>query len=218
MRPETGRLDGRSAVRVTVAAFGVVAAIAGIEHGVGAALQGSVPPAGLVFESWPDAPAYEILAGEPAMTVVPDLLVSGVLTILVSLGVAAWSIKYLRRSRGRWGLVALSFVLLLVGGGFGPPIVGFLVGTAAARIDAGRRWLRRRVSEDPRTTMATLWPYSLVIGLAGWLSLWPGVPLLSYLFGIENEWLVLSLVLVAFATLLSTFLTGFAYDDVHGRR
>lgn len=57
-----------------ITAFGVVVALAGIEHGVGELLQGATRPDGLFIESWPDTAAFEILSGEPAMTVVPSLL------------------------------------------------------------------------------------------------------------------------------------------------
>jgi hypothetical protein len=55
------------ATRRAVQVFGVIAAAAGIEHGVGELRQGAIPPPALVFQSWPDAPAFEVLAGEPAL-------------------------------------------------------------------------------------------------------------------------------------------------------
>ena len=74
-----------SATRIVVSTFGAVVAFAGVEHGVGEILQGPVAPAGLAIESWPDVKAFEILAGEPAMTVIPNLLVTGVLAVVVAL-------------------------------------------------------------------------------------------------------------------------------------
>lgn len=206
-----------SAVRATVSVFGVVAAVAGFEHGVGAILQGNVPPAGIFFESWPNTPAYEILSGEPAMTVVPNLLASGVLTVLLSTILAVWSIASIDSPRGGPGILVLSALLLLVGGGFGPPLVGFVVGLAATRADAGRTWMGDAVSPRRRHALARLWRYLLVAAIVGWFSLWPGVPLLAYLFGFSDPFLVAGLTVLDFALLVSTLVAGFAYDSVRHR-
>lgn len=70
--------------RLLVSLLGLVVGLAGIEHGVGEILQGSVSPAGLMFPSWPEAELMKVFNGEPAMSVIPNFLVSGILTVLVS--------------------------------------------------------------------------------------------------------------------------------------
>lgn len=204
---------GRAA-RVSVSAFGLVVALAGFEHGIGAALQGPVEPPGLVFESWPDSPAYEILGGEPAMTVVPNLLVAGALTTLVSVAFGVWSVRYVGRRRGGVGLIALSVLLLLVGGGFGPPMLGLVLGLAATRLDSGWRWLERATTAGTRRRLGRFWAPSLVVGLASLLALWPGVPLLAFLFGFADAGLVVALTLLGFGGLVSSLATGFARDSI----
>jgi hypothetical protein len=139
---------GRRATRVVVGALGALVGLAGVEHGVGEVLQGPGRPEGLVIESWPDAAAFEVLSGEPAMTVVPDLQVTGVLAILVGLTVAVWSIWFVGRRRGGLVLIGLSVLLLLVGGGLFPPLMGIALGAVASRMgrDAARPprpWRRR---------------------------------------------------------------------------
>jgi hypothetical protein len=58
-----------AAVRVVAGTF-AVAALAGVEHGVGEMLQDDPKTGSLVIESWPDVAGFEPLDGEPAMT--PD--------------------------------------------------------------------------------------------------------------------------------------------------
>jgi len=77
-----------NATRTVVSTFGLLAGLAGIEHGVGEILQGSVRPAGPVIESWPGSKAFEILGGEPALTVIPNLLVTGIVAVIVAVAVA----------------------------------------------------------------------------------------------------------------------------------
>jgi len=139
-----------NATKAAVSAMSAYVAMAGIEHGVGEIVQGNVRPDGMVIMSWKD-PAFSVVAGEPAMTVVPSLLVSGILSILVSLVFLVWGIRFVQRKHGGLVLILLSIILLLVGGGFAPPVLGIILGAAGTKVNStwgswsSRRpgWLRR---------------------------------------------------------------------------
>lgn len=208
-----GGAEIRNATRATVSAFGALAGLAGIEHGVGEVLQGNVAPDGVMIESWPGSELFGTLAGEPAMTIVPNLLATGILAILVSLIFLVWATMFVHRKHGGLVLILLSVVMLLVGGGFGPPILGVTVGLAATRINAPLRLRRTYLSDGWRRFLANLWPWSLVAGLIAWLSLLPGTVLLDHFFGVRNPELVVPvLTLSAFGLLLLTIFAGFARD------
>jgi len=83
-------------------------------HGPGEMLQGNISPDGLVIEAWPE---LTVLAGEPAMTIIPSFLVTGILTIIFGLLVAVWAAKFVQRKNGGLVLILLSIIMLLVGGG-----------------------------------------------------------------------------------------------------
>jgi hypothetical protein len=204
------------ATRIFVAVFGSLAALAGIEHGVGELLQGRVRPAGLVIESWPDSAFFRIQSGEPALTVVPDLLAAGVLTITVSLVLLVWSVAYVQRRHGGLVLIGLSLVLLLVGGGFGPPLLGTLVGLTAIVGGAPSRGRRagaaQRLTPGHARALAALWPWALGACLAAWLFLLPGVPMLSYFWGVESAALVVAAIGAAFGLLILTALLSLVRD------
>lgn len=127
---------------MTVSTFGALAGLAGIEHGIGEVLQGNRATDGVMILSWPESELFRILTGEPAMTFVPNLLLTGLLAIVVSLVFLVWTTAFVGREHGGLVLIVLSVVMLLVGGGFGPPILGVIVGIAATRIDAPPRWWR----------------------------------------------------------------------------
>lgn len=116
--------------------LGVLVAAAGFEHGVGEMLQGSGPPPSWMFPSWPDVPALASAAGEPAMTLIPNLLISGLLTVATSLVILAVVVRRLGRGWAPVTLALLSALLLLVGGGFVPPLLGLAVAAAATRVKA----------------------------------------------------------------------------------
>jgi hypothetical protein len=113
-----------NATRITVSTFGVLAGLAGIEHGIGEALQGNVAPDAAMFLSWPDSEVFELLNGEPAMTLIPNLLVTGILAIVASLIFLAWATMFVHRKHGGLVLILLSVVMLLVGAGFSPRFSG----------------------------------------------------------------------------------------------
>jgi hypothetical protein len=197
------------ALRVVVATFGVIVAVAGVEHGVGEILEGPVASSSLVIESWPDTRAFAILSGEPAMTIIPNLLVSGVLTITISVVVAIWAVGYAHRPRGGLVLAGLSLLLLLVGGGFAPPLIGLILGLAATRIGVG--------STAPGAAarrLARAWRWALGAGVVGYLGLFPGMVLAYAIFGVESEGLVGLFALLAFGGLLGSIVAARAHDRV----
>lgn len=196
------------ATRTTVATFGVLAAFTGVEHGLGAIAQGPVTPPSMVFESWPQVAAFDPLNGEPAMTLVPNMLATGVLAVLVATVLGVWSLYYAGRRHGGTVLLALSVLLLLVGGGFGPPLLGALAGALATRIPAPR-------CREPRPVtglVATAWPWPLVVAVACFLGLFPGTTLLSALIGFEGPLLVAALTIGAFLSTALAMWTARAHD------
>lgn len=201
----------RSATRITVSTFGAIAGLAGIEHGIGEVLQGNVPPDGVMILSWPDSEVLDILAGEPAMTVVPNLLVTGMIAIFVSAVFLVWATVFVDRRRGGPVLIGLSVVLLLVGGGFGPPILGLILGAARMNVPPDRR--RAYPSNNRRRFLAGLWPWSFFAAMIAWLSLLPGTVLLDRFVGVGNPYLLVpALGFSAFGLLLLTIFAAFARD------
>ena len=116
---------------VAASIIGIFAGLSGASHGPGEMLQGNITPSGLVIEAWPELTA---LAGEPAMTIIPSFLVTGLLTIIFGLIVAVWAAKFVQRKNGGLLLILLSIIMLLVGGGLFPPIFGVIAGIVGTRI------------------------------------------------------------------------------------
>jgi hypothetical protein len=90
-----------------------------------------VAPSNFVFEAWP---GFTALSGEPAMTIIPNLLVTGILAIIVGVVLSVWSAKFVSRKHSGLVMVLLSIVLLLVGGGLIPPLFGVVTGIIGARV------------------------------------------------------------------------------------
>ena len=120
-----------STTRAAASIIGIIAGLSGASHGFGEMLQGNVTPSGIVIQAWP---GLTDLGGEPAMTIVPSFLVTGVLAIIFGLIVTVWAAALVQRKNGGLVLILLSVILLLVGGGFFPPGFGVTAGIIGTRI------------------------------------------------------------------------------------
>lgn len=206
----------KNATKATVSVMGAIVALAGLEHGVGEILQGNVKPDGMVIMSWQD-PAFAVLGGEPAMTIVPSLLASGVLSILVSVLFLMWATLFIQRKHGGLVLILLSVILLLVGGGFGPPILGIILGTTGTKVNSTwAQWSTRRPGRS-RRILAGAWGWFLAASVVAWLIVFPGLILIDQLVGLSNpEMIATTLPLLALGSLLLAILSAFARDSLAG--
>jgi hypothetical protein len=203
----------RSATKVTVVTFATVMGLAGVEHGIGEILQGSTAPAGLIFPSWPDSAFFRIVGGEPAMTLVPNLLVTGILAILFSLAFLAWAVLFVERKKGELVLILLAVAMLLAGGGIFPPVIGILIGILATGINAPFAGRTAHPSAALRNFLGRLWPWSFGACVLAWLGLFPGINILGYFFGVNNPNYTVILIVLAFGTLGVTVFTGLTLDS-----
>ncbi|MBN1665673.1 MAG: hypothetical protein JW862_01240 [Anaerolineales bacterium] len=164
------------ALRITTAFLGLYAGLIAIQHGIFAMLQGCRAPDGLLFNAIGPPCQSEAVwhACFPAMTLIPNLFVSGTAVILVGLGMAVWATVFVGRKRGGPVLGALSMLALLVGGGFVPVWIGIVAAVTASRLAApvspgGAGWCM----------VSALWPWPLIL-MALWL---PVSWLLGHFFG-----------------------------------
>ncbi|MBN1438351.1 MAG: hypothetical protein JW929_02990 [Anaerolineales bacterium] len=194
----------KQASRVMVSTFGTLVGLAGIEHGLGEILQGGAAPAAMVFPSWPQSEFFRSLNGEPAFSLIPNLLLTGLLAVFVSLLFIACSIRLTPRRHCAWILIGLSVVLLLTGGGIFPPVFGILVGVGAFRLNSRKR--------DPRIPacgfLSRGWPWLFALSLVSWFAMLPGVPALEYFFGVEQPILTFILLVCMFGFLILSWIAA----------
>lgn len=73
-------------------------------------------------------------AGEPAITIIPNFLLTGILAIIMGIIVTIWSAAFIERKNGGLILILLSIIMLLFGGGIVPVIIGVIGGIIGTRI------------------------------------------------------------------------------------
>ncbi len=154
----------KSASRITSALLGMYAGLLGAVHGYFEIRQGNIAPDGVMINAigppcQPEAVAHACF---PAMTLIPNFLITGMFAVIVGLTVAAWAVAFVQRKRGGLVLMALAVMLLLVGGGFIPMFIGLMASFAGSRINAPlSQWPARRSKTSARF-LAKLWPWPLV--------------------------------------------------------
>jgi len=199
----------RRATKSVATWFGITAGIAGLEHGYFEILQGSTRPDRLMIVSIgpPCIPEEVWNACEPALTIIPNYLVSGILSVIIGVFIIVLSAAFLQRKYGGIILILLSIALLLFGGGIFPPVIGIIGGFAGTRIN---KPLSEKQPSRSLVFGAKLWPWPLVIFLV-WI--W-GQWLVGYFF---NDFLqgimVYSLLLILLMMPLSLY-CGYSKDMV----
>ena len=150
----------RKATRVVASLFGIFAGFGGPEHGYFEILQGNVKPSSIMINSiGPPCQADKVWhACEPAMTIIPSFLVTGILATVIGLITMIWAAAFVQSKNGGIVLMLLSIALLLVGGGLFPPLIGIIAGVIGTKINAP-------LTRQPGSVLrffAKLWPWPLV--------------------------------------------------------
>ena len=203
----------RNATKSVATWFGIAAGIAGIEHGYFEILQGNTRPKSLMIVSMgpPCEPTEIWNACEPAMTIIPNFLITGILAIIFGLAILVWSVAFIQHKNGGVVLILLSIALLLFGGGLFPPLIGIVGGIAGLKIN------KSLVNKQPGGFLhfiARLWPWPLVIFMTWILGQW----IVGYFFNDFMQQAMYFGVLLILTTLPLSVITAYADDFQSARR
>jgi hypothetical protein len=209
-------LKNISAIRTVASTFGVLVGLAGIEHGIFEILQGNVKPDSLMIDAIGPAQRFWEYGSETALTIIPNMLLSGILAVIFGIAVTIWAAYYVDKKYGARVLMLLSIILWLVGGGFAPVLMAVFAFLAASRIDRPLNWWRASLPDFLRGLLAKLWPWSIVIYVLSFvigveIAIF-GYPLL-WVFSAEVTYSIqwsLAYIMVVFWPL--SILTAIAYD------
>ena len=140
-----------ASTRVFAVIMGLWTGISAIPHGVAEIAQGNVP-------------ATDILTRVGAFTIIPNYLISGIVTILLSVWIIIWCVGFLQKKHGPWVYLLSSITLFFVGGG-----VAFLVFMAvtfwvSTQINKPLGFWKQRIPDGARQLMKRLWLPALVLG------------------------------------------------------
>lgn len=156
-------LKTKSAIKTVAKTLGVLVGLAGVEHGFLEILQGNTKPEGLIIDAIGPSQRIWEYSSETALTVIPNMLWSGILATILGIVVTIWAALYLDKKYGARILMFLSILLWLVGGGFAPLLMAVFAFIAASRIDRPLNWWRGHLPTFLKTSLGALWPWSIII-------------------------------------------------------
>jgi len=159
--------------RISASALGIYAGLLGIEHGLFEIRQDNAATNGPMINAMgPGCQPKTIWhACFPTLTLLPNYLVTGILATILSLSVLIWAAGFVDRKHGGLILIFLSALMIPVGGGFVPALIGIIAGVAGTRIHAPLIWWRERPKKFLKF-LGKLWAWTLVILIAWFPGSW----------------------------------------------
>jgi hypothetical protein len=179
----TSEVNQFNAMRIVASVTGILVGLTGFEHGFFEILQGNVSLRVGVIDAIGPAQRLWELGTEPAYTLVPNFLVTGILAMIVGLTIIIWSAVYIDRKNGAWILGGLSVVVFLVGGGFAPLVLAVIPVIAATQNDKPLSWWRSHLPSRALDFLSKLWIWvyttfvilcllAMIVAILGYPFLW----------------------------------------------
>ncbi len=183
---------------------GIVVGLAGMVHGIFAALQGNIPTGG-----------YLLPLG--IFTLIHNYLITGIAAIVVALAVILWTIGFIHTKNGPSVFLALSILLFLVGGGVAQTVFIILTWAVSTQIDKPLTWWEKRIHDKIKNCLAKAWlailisDYSVILIAIGiWLVL--SQPSISYRTPTIVEYTLWSFLVIGVLLQPLVIVSGFAHD------
>ena len=106
--------------RTVSSILGIYGGFLGFEHGIGEILQGNLAVPTIRINAYGSAGLPFPFGHEPAMTLLPTFLLTGIAAVLIALLIMFLSAFFASKKPAPLVLLLLSILLLFVGGGYGP--------------------------------------------------------------------------------------------------
>ena len=204
-----------NATHAIVSTIGVIFGFSGFNHGFFEFLQGNTPTNGLFIQAIGEAQRFWVLGTEDAFTIVPNFLISGLLSMILGLTIIIWSLWFIQTKYGRTVFLMLFILLFLVGGGIGQ-IAFFIPAWAfATQMNKPLTWWKKVLPRSIWPFLSKLWIITLIlssivilIGLE--IAIFGFFPGMTNPENIQNAALIL--VLISAILNIISFIAGFGHE------
>lgn len=205
------------ATRINVATLGTIFGISGMSHGFFETLQGNVPTRGLFIFAIGESQKMWPHGNEPAFTVIPNFLLTGIAAMIVGLTIIIWSLGFVHKKNGPTVFILLFILLLLVGGGVAQILFFPFIWLVSTRIHQPLAWWRKVLPINLQEPLAKVWRWFLVVS-ATLLVCALIIATTGFVPAVNDPETVLSIMLFCLGmealALPLTFVAGFAHDIV----
>jgi len=153
-----------NATRVIATVTGVFfGLLSGVNHGIFEILQGNTPTNGPVIFAIGEAQRFWVEGHEPAFTIVPNFMLTGILSVIVGCAIVIWSVWFLPSKHGRSVYLGLFVLSFLVGGGIGQVFFFLPAWAFATRLDKPLTWWRKALPRSIWPFLSKLWIVTLML-------------------------------------------------------
>lgn len=158
MKEEASSFENLNATRVIATTIGVFFGLfSGVNHGCFEFLQGNKPTESLVINAIGEAQRFWVEGTEPAFTLIPNFMLTGIVSMIVGLTIVIWSIWFLDSKHGATVFLGLFILSFLVGGGIGQAFFLIPAWAFATRMDKPLTWWRKVLPRNIWPFLSKLW-------------------------------------------------------------
>ena len=205
MSESTGFWEKISAAGTMASVFGVLAGLSNIQFGFIEAVKGNIRPDNFMFK----------LYNQPALTVIPSYLLTGILGIGFSILFIIWSIGFVKRENGGVVMILIAVLQMLFGASLIRISQEIIFGVIGTRINKPLRWWRKAIPSDSVIYLTKLWAPSFIICSFLYLVHISTIEIESF-FGGNNRTVNLILMIIPsyfnLFLFIFTLISGFAHD------
>lgn len=209
------------AIQVIVATIGIIFGIGGMGHGFFETLQGNTATNGYIIDAIGEANRMWLYGNEPAFTLIPNFLVTGIAAMLVGALVIIWSAGFMHRQHASLVFLLLFILLFAVGGGIAQ-VIFFMIGWAmSTRIHKPLKWWKRVLPLATHSFLSKLWrPFLIVSTLLILYTL--QIAIFGFVPGITDpdriSIVMVSTLGIGLLFLILAFISGCAHDLDGGKK
>ena len=211
-------LKSIGATKLGVSTIGILGGIISMEHGIFEILHGNVPTPGIIIDAIGPEQRFWEEGGEMALTIIPNFLITGICAVIIGLITILWIIRYLDKKYGSSGLILLTVLTLLVGGGIAFFIFGIINGIVSMKINKPLT-MQRLLSTKSLPILSKLWVFCLPTAV-----ICSSIAILIAIFGIPfltpdtttDTAYVFGFMMIGFSIL--TYITGFAREILNTQK
>lgn len=212
---ERSAFSNLNATRVIVTVIGVIFGISGFNHGFFEFLQGNKPTDGLVIQAIGEEQRFWVEGTEEAFTIIPNFLISGLLSMMIGLAIVVWSLWFIQTKHGRSVFLGLFILLFLVGGGIGQLAFFIPAWAFATRMDKPLTWWRGVLPRSTWPFLSKLWIVTLALSTIAILT-GLEIAIFGYFPGMTNPQTLqdtaMRCVMVSALLNVVTFIAGFGHE------
>lgn len=168
----------RSAMEWMTRGLGVLVGFFSFEHGLLEALQGNTVPVigpvgfdikmlgfGYIIDAIGQNWKFWTGAMEPAFTVVPNYLITGISAMTIGIIIVLWALFMMKTKFGVPGFAGLTVLMFLFGGGFATVFTSLYTVICALLQNKEHRWWKTHIPLKTAWTIGRVWPWLFVFTL-----------------------------------------------------